>query len=68
MSQSQKKGGVVLLRRKQSIVAAGRDELPMSHLRDIGHYRHKVFVNYLGWSLYFSDDVDSDDLDGLEAV
>ena len=51
------------------LCAAGRrEELPQRLLRDMGRYRHKVFVNHLGWPLQSSDDIESDEFDGPDAV
>jgi N-acyl-L-homoserine lactone synthetase len=45
-----------------------REELPQRLLEDMGRYRHKVFVSHLGWPLQSSDDIESDEFDGPDAV
>lgn len=37
-------------------------------MEDVGRYRHKVFVSHLGWPLQSSDDIESDEFDGSDAV
>lgn len=49
-------------------VAGRRDEMPPRIMEDMGSYRHKVFVDHLGWSLRSSGDVESDEFDGPDAV
>lgn len=49
-------------------VAGRRAELPQRLLKDMGRYRHKVFVSHLGWPLQCSDDIESDEFDGPDAV
>jgi acyl homoserine lactone synthase len=49
-------------------VAGRREELLPSLVEDMGRYRHKVFVDHLGWSLISSDDVESDEFDQSDAV
>ena len=49
-------------------IAGRQKELPERLWNDIGRYRHKVFVNHLGWPLQCSEDIESDEFDGPDAV
>lgn len=49
-------------------VAGRREELLPSLMEDIGRYRHKVFVDHLGWLLQSSGAIESDEFDGPDAV
>lgn len=49
-------------------LAGKREELPTHLMEDMGRYRHKVFVDHLGWPLQSPGDVESDEFDGPGAV
>lgn len=49
-------------------VAGRRDELPPPLMEGIGRYRHRVFINHLGWPLQCADGIESDEFDGANAV
>jgi acyl homoserine lactone synthase len=49
-------------------VTGRREELPPHLMEDVGRYRYKVFVSYLGWPLHCPNDVEADEFDAPGAV
>lgn len=50
------------------IIAKAASELSIVALRNIGRYRHRVFVQTLGWELNVQDDLEFDQFDDARTV
>ncbi|MCW8175951.1 acyl-homoserine-lactone synthase [Verminephrobacter aporrectodeae] len=51
------------------LFVSGRcEELHPRHMEDVGRYRHKVFIDHLGWPLHSSNGIELDEFDGGEAI
>lgn len=52
----------------QQFSAGTRQQLPTQLFEQMGHYRHQVFINQLGWDLNTVNGMELDEFDGPEAV
>lgn len=49
-------------------IVGRQDELSEQLMKELGQYRHSVFIDHLGWPLRVHNEIESDEFDGPDAV